>query len=40
MTQAEIARAIGEGLGQPVKTQLGSPFIIRIMGLFNPTLAK
>ena len=40
VTQAEFARAIGEELGQPVKTQLGSPFIIRMMGLFNPTLRE
>ena len=40
VTQAEFARALGEELGQPVKTQLGSPFVIRIMGLFNPTLRE
>lgn len=40
LTQGEFARALGEELGQPVKTQLGSPLIIRIMGLFNPTLRE
>ena len=40
VTQGEFVAALSEELGQPVRTQLGSPLIIRLMGLFNPTLRE
>ena len=40
MTQREFIKIISEEVGQPTKTQLGTPLMMRVLGLFNPTLRE
>ena len=40
MTQRDLIKLISEELGQPAKMMLGTPLIMRVMGLFNPTLCE
>lgn len=40
MTQREFVQLIEAELGKPVKTQVGGAFLMRILGLFNPSMAE
>jgi nucleoside-diphosphate-sugar epimerase len=40
MTQMEFARLLETELGTPVKTRIGGPLIMRVLGLFDPSMAE
>jgi nucleoside-diphosphate-sugar epimerase len=40
LTQAEFIKLIERELGRPVKTQVGGPLMMRLLGLFNKTMAE
>jgi len=40
LTQAEFIRLIEAELGRPVKTLVGSPLLVRLLGLFNKEMAE
>lgn len=40
LTQAQFMRLIEAELGRPVKTRTGGPLMMRILGLFNKTMAE
>ena len=40
ITQQALINALSEVLGRPVKSQVGTPLLVRVLGLFNPTLRE
>lgn len=40
VTQRDLIALISEELGRPVRTQLDTPILMRLLGLFNPTLRE
>lgn len=40
ITQAEFLKLIGYDLGRPVKSMLGGPMMMRLLGLFNKEIAE
>jgi nucleoside-diphosphate-sugar epimerase len=40
ITQAEFVRLIEAELGRPVKSQVGGPLLMRVLGLFNKSIAE
>ena len=40
ITQRALVKLIEQEIGKPVRTSLGTPFIVRALGLFNPTLRE
>lgn len=40
LTQAEFIKALEAELGQPVRYQVGGPLLMRLLGLFNSSMAE
>ena len=40
ITQRTLVSALSEALGRPVKSQVGTPLLMRVLGLFNPSIRE